>query len=172
MEGIERIGSGEAGVAAWVGILVLNELPSFERHCAASGDAEWQDFLLEERSDIEFLRVAEVGEAEEEAVGDEVTGEVPLENGGLVVCAMVGMADAVCRVGFGGDVAKRQGDLAGLWGLFCLFVNIEEVFWPGWVEVFSDGVLRLPGALEEGVERPVEGGLARSVVVVNEEVTP
>ena len=47
-----------------------------------------------------------MGESEEETVGDEVAGEVAFENGGLIVRAVVGLADAVGSVVLRGDIAE------------------------------------------------------------------
>lgn len=54
---------------------------------------------------------------------------------------------------------------------YALLVNVEEVLRVGRIEVFRDARCGLASALKEGVERPVKGGLARTVWTVNEEVT-
>ena len=67
MKGIERICPSGSGVVRWIGILVLDESPCIQRHLSARGDAEWEDFLFEERPNVELLGVSEIGEAKEEA---------------------------------------------------------------------------------------------------------
>ena len=144
---------------------------NIQRLLSARGDTEWEDFLFEERPNVELLRVAEIGEAEEEAVGDEVAGEVAFEDGRLIMCAVVGLADAVGGVVLCRGVAEGQGDFAGFGGAASgLLVDVEQAFGACGIEVFGDGVLRLSGALQEGVERPVEGRFAGAIVTVNKEV--
>ena len=114
-----------------------------------------QYLLLEQWPNVEFLRIPEIGKAEEEAVGDEVAGEVAFQNGRLVICAVIGLADAVGGVVSGRSVAQRQRDLAGFG---CgVFVDVEQVLQISGIKILCDAVLgAFPRALQEGIQRPVE----------------
>src|SRR5207245_504840 len=74
LEFIIGVGSTQATAGCGIWVAGFYCVPTIERDQAAGLNAEREDLLLEQRPEVELLRVSEMGKAEEKAIGDEVAG--------------------------------------------------------------------------------------------------
>src|SRR5580692_10277963 len=79
----------------WIWISGADPPPHIIGNLSTCAHAERQNFLLEERPEIELLRVAEIRKTKKEAISNEVAGQITFQDSGLVEGAVVGLADAV-----------------------------------------------------------------------------
>src|ERR1035437_9335424 len=95
LERFVGVSSGQPREVVRVRLPISNFQPAIQGNLAASAYAEGQNLVLEQRPEVEFLRIPEVRETEEKAVSDEVAGKVALQNCGLLVGAVGSAAEAV-----------------------------------------------------------------------------